>query len=211
MYSPNLVTIDLSEEKVSPKKPIEEKIVRNFLGGRGITVYFGYENIPVDTSPRGPENNIIFGTGPFTGTRLPSSGTSVATFKSPHTNTLYTSVCTGHFGAFLKETEIDYFIITEKAKTPSYILIDEFNDVLLKSAENFWNESIEKADSILRERYGKKSSIACIGEAAVNQVMYSSLVVDKKHHFLRGGLGSVFASKNLKALVIQERKAGHRK
>lgn len=204
MYSPNLVTIDLAEEKISPKTSIDEKIVRNFLGGRGITVYLGYDSIPVDTSSRGPENNIIFGTGPLTGTRLPSSGSSVATFKSPHTNTLYTSVCTGHFGAFLKNTGIDYLKITEKAKTPSYIIIDEFNDVLIKNAESFWNKSIEKTDSHLRERYGEQSSIACIGNAAINQVVYSSLVVDKNHYFRRGGLGSVFASKNLKALVIQE-------
>ncbi|MHA1942512.1 MAG: aldehyde ferredoxin oxidoreductase N-terminal domain-containing protein [Candidatus Hodarchaeales archaeon] len=204
MYSPNLVTIDLSEGKVLPKKTIEEKIVNNFLGGRGITVYLGYDSIPADTSPRGPENNIIFGTGPLTGTRLPSTGTSVATFKSPQTNTLYTSVCTGHFGAFLKATGIDFLKITGKAKTPSYILIDEFNEILIKSADDFWKNSIEQTDSHLRKLHGKQSSIACLGKAAVNQVLYTSLVVDTNHFFTRGGLGSIFASKNLKALVIQE-------
>ncbi|MCK4849664.1 MAG: aldehyde ferredoxin oxidoreductase, partial [Candidatus Heimdallarchaeota archaeon] len=83
MYSPKVKIVNLTENKIFPSKKVENKVVRHFLGGRGITTYLGYESIPVDTSPRGEDNNIIFGTGGITGTNFPSSGTAVATFKSP--------------------------------------------------------------------------------------------------------------------------------
>ncbi len=204
MYSPTLISLDLTENKVIPKKTINPKIVDTFLGGRGIAVYLSYESIPVDTSPRGSGNNIIFGTGVLTGSTFPSSGTAIATFKSPHTNTLCTATSTGYFGAYLKHTGNDFLQITGQAKSPQYIVIDEFADISLETASQFWLKSINATDRELREKYGQDSCIACIGPAAINQVTYSGVVVDKVHHFHRGGLGSVLASKNIKAIVFTE-------
>jgi len=204
MWNPELLKIDLTEEKISPKKVIEKRIVENFLGGRGITVFLGYQSIPTDTSPRGSENSIIIGTGLLTGTNFPSTGTVIATFKSPHSNTLCTSVATGKFGASLKNTGIDFLQINGCAKKPYYILIDEFADVTLKDAGSFWNKNAIETDLLLREKYGNDSSIATIGLAAINQVIFSGVSVDRDHFFQRGGLGAVFASKNVKAIVISD-------
>ncbi len=202
MWKPGLLKLDLTEEKVFPKKEIEERIVKNFLGGRGITVFLGYESIPTDTSPRSSENSIIFGSGLLTGTNFPSSGSILATFKSPHSNTLCTSVATGKFGASLKNLGIEFLQITGCAKKPYYILIDEFADVSLEDASSFWKENALETDTILRTKHGKDSSIAAIGLAAINQVTFSGVAVDRDHFFQRGGLGAVFASKNIKAIVI---------
>lgn len=204
MWKPELLKLDLTEEKILPKEKIEERIVENFLGGRGISVYLGYHSIPTDTSPRGAENSVIFGTGLLTCTNFPSSGTVTATFKSPHTNTLCTSAATGKFGASLKNTGIDFFQIDGRAKKPYYILIDEFADVTLEDAESFWKKNILETDSLLRKKYGSESSIASIGLSAVNQVTFSGVSVDREHFFQRGGLGAVLASKNIKAIVISD-------
>ncbi len=204
MYAPSLVSLNITENKVKPKKTIDPKVVELFLGGRGIAVYLSFESIPVDTSPRGPENIITFGTGFLTGSTFPSSGTAIATFKSPHTNTLCTATSTGHFGAFLKQTGHDFLQIQGKAKSPQYILIDEFSDISFEDASNIWEYSIEKTDRFFREKYGDRISIACIGNAAINQVIYTGVVVDRRHQFQRGGLGSVFASKNIKAIVLTD-------
>ncbi|MHA2304383.1 MAG: aldehyde ferredoxin oxidoreductase N-terminal domain-containing protein [Candidatus Hodarchaeales archaeon] len=204
MWKPELLKFDLTEEKILPKERVEERIVENFLGGRGISVYLGYHSIPTDTSPRGPENSVIFGTGLFTGTNFPSSGTVNATYKSPHTNTLCTSVATGKFGASLKNMGIDFFQINGRAKKPYYILIDEFADVTLEDAEPFWKKNIIETDSLLRKKYGNEASIASIGLSAVNQVTYAGVSVDREHYFQRGGLGAVLASKNIKAIVISD-------
>jgi len=204
MWKPNLLKYDLSEKKISIQKTIEPKIVENFLGGRGITVYLAYHSIPVDASPRGTENEIILGTGILTGTNYPSTGMIVCTFKSPQTNTLFTSISTGKFGAYLKHSGIDFLQISGSLNEPHYILIDEFHDILLQDATEIWKKNVPETDEFLRNKHGKDISIATIGQAAVNQVFYSGVAVDRMNFFQRGGLGVVFASKNLKAIVISE-------
>lgn len=204
IWNPQLLKLDLTEEKVSSKESIDPRVVENFLGGRGISVYLGYHSIPTDASPRGPDNVVIFGTGILTGTLFPSSGMAVATFKSPLTNTLCTSIATGKFGASLKQIGLDFFLISGRAKAPRYILIDEFSDVILENAESIWNKTVSETDEWLRTKHGKDASIAAIGLSAVNQVTYAGLAVDRVHFFRRGGLGAVLASKNIKAIVITE-------
>ena len=202
MWSPKLVKYDLTEDKLLPKKTIDARVIENFLGGRGITVYLGYHAIPTDASPRGPDNSVIFGTGVLTATNFPSSGMAVATFKSPQTNTLFTSIATGRFGASLKHIGLDFFQISGCAKTPKYILIDEFSDITLENADPIWKNNAVEADEWLRTKHGKESSIAVVGTSAVNQVTYAGVAVDRIHFFRRGGLGAVLASKNIKAIVI---------
>jgi aldehyde:ferredoxin oxidoreductase len=202
MWSPKLVEYDLTEDKLLPKKTIDGRVVENFLGGRGITVYLGYHAIPTDASPRGSDNSVIFGTGILTATNFPSSGMAVATFKSPQTNTLFTSIATGRFGASLKQIGLDFFQISGCAKTPKYILIDEFFDITLENADPIWKSNAIEADEWLRTKHGKDSSIAVLGTSAVNQVSYAGVAVDRVHFFRRGGLGTVLASKNIKAIVI---------
>ncbi|MHA2172122.1 MAG: aldehyde ferredoxin oxidoreductase N-terminal domain-containing protein [Candidatus Kariarchaeaceae archaeon] len=204
MYSPKIKIINLTKNKILPSKSVDEKVVTNFLGGRGITTYLGYESIPVDASPRGEDNSIIFGTGVLTGTHFPSSGTAVATFKSPHTNTLCTAVTTGSFGAFLKHSGFDFLQISGRAKSPQILIVDEFSDITFEKAEKLWKASIQQTDKLLRHKYGETSCIACVGEAATNQVAYAGVAVDRKHFFHRGGLGSVIASKNIKAIVFTD-------
>ncbi|MFX0149525.1 MAG: aldehyde ferredoxin oxidoreductase N-terminal domain-containing protein [Candidatus Hodarchaeota archaeon] len=204
MWRPQLLKLDLTEEKILPKEPISPKVVENFLGGRGITVYIGYHTIPTDASPRGPDNAVILGTGFLSGSRFPSTGMAAATFKSPQTNTLCTSVATGRLGACLKHVDIDFLQLSGIAKTPKYVLIDEFADVTLENAESIWKKGIHEADKWLREKHGKDACIATIGSAAISKVMYAGVAVDLNHFFRRGGLGTVLASKNIKAIVFTE-------
>ncbi len=110
----------------------------------------------------------------------------VATFKSPHTNTLFTSISTGHFGASLKHAGFDFFQITGRAKEPRYILIDEFNDVTLEDAKSIWKKSVPESDNWLRQKHGKNASIATISTAAVNQITYAGVAIDRVHFFRRG-------------------------
>ncbi|MHA1541567.1 MAG: aldehyde ferredoxin oxidoreductase N-terminal domain-containing protein, partial [Candidatus Hodarchaeales archaeon] len=164
MYSPKLKIINLTENKIFPSKTVDRNVVTNFLGGRGITTYLAYDSIPADASPRGEDNNIIFGTGGLTGTHFPSSGTAVATFKSPHTNTLCTAVTTGSFGAFLRHSDFDFMQISGRAKSPQILVVDEFSDITFEKAEKLWKTSIQQTDKLLRNKYGETSCIACVGE-----------------------------------------------
>ncbi len=204
MWKPKVSKINLSENKIYPKEEIPPNVVEAFLGGRGITVYLAYQTIPHDISPRAPENNIIFGTGFLTGTIFPSAGTVVATFKSPHSNTLCTSVATGKFGAYMSNLNLDFLQITGCAKAPQYILIDEFADFGFFDASEFWDFDTSSTEAFLREKHGNNISIISIGKAATKQVIFAGASIDQMHYFRRGGLGAVLASKNIKAILITE-------
>ncbi|MHA1541586.1 MAG: aldehyde ferredoxin oxidoreductase C-terminal domain-containing protein, partial [Candidatus Hodarchaeales archaeon] len=121
-----------------------------------------------------------------------------------HTNTLCTAVTTGNFGAFLRHSGFDFLQISGKLKSPQFLIVDEFSDITFEKAEKLWKTSIQQTDKKLRSKYGETSCIACVGEAATNQVAYAGVAVDKKHFFHRGGLGSVLASKNIKAIVFTD-------
>ena len=59
--------------------------------------------------------------------------------------------------------------------------------------------------SVLRKRESGSGnrSILRIGRAGEQQVTYSCVITETYRHFGRLGLGAVFGSKNLKALVIE--------
>ncbi|MFW9855583.1 MAG: aldehyde ferredoxin oxidoreductase N-terminal domain-containing protein [Candidatus Thorarchaeota archaeon] len=204
MWRPLLQSINLTEEKIPPRVPIDKKIVENFLGGRGIGVFLAYHAIPTNASARGIENTVIIGTGPLTGSLFPSGGNVTATFKSPHTNTLFTSVCTGKLGGALENRQLNFLQIDGVAKTPVYLEIDEFADISFRDAQPIWKKDVMESDDWLRNRYGNTACILTIGQAAVNQVVFAGAAVDRVNFFRRGGLGAVLASKNLKAIVITE-------
>ncbi|MFZ3384194.1 MAG: aldehyde ferredoxin oxidoreductase N-terminal domain-containing protein, partial [Candidatus Methanoperedens sp.] len=59
--------IDLSRKKILVYQ-LNKKLETMFLGGRGINSALLYDEVPAGIDPFSPENRIIFGTGPLTGT-----------------------------------------------------------------------------------------------------------------------------------------------
>ena len=45
---------------------------RKWMGGRGYNMEVFFREVPVDADPRGPENKLMFGVGPITGTSFPA-------------------------------------------------------------------------------------------------------------------------------------------
>jgi aldehyde:ferredoxin oxidoreductase len=94
-------------------------------------------------------------------------------------------------------------VIRGKAERPVYISIND-SDVKIKDATSIWGIDAQTTGVILRDRetgVGRRSIIR-IGPAGENLVRYACVVVDTYRHFGRLGLGAVFGSKRLKALVI---------
>ena len=94
-------------------------------------------------------------------------------------------------------------VIKGKAQVPSYIAINDA-EVKIRDATSIWGIDAQTTGVILRERepgVGRRSIIR-IGPAGEAGVRYAGVVVDTYRHFGRLGLGAVFGSKMLKALVI---------
>jgi aldehyde:ferredoxin oxidoreductase len=197
--------IDLTERK-SFEKPLDEGVIERLVGGRGILHWIHYFNIDPDADPLGPENKLIFATGPFTGTMAPSSGRFVVGGKSPLTGILGDANCGGHFGPEIKYAGYDVLIISGKSEEPVYLTI--FDDhVEIIDARDLWGKDTEETDDILKKRHGEDVQVACIGIAGENLVKFAGIVCNKDHLAARTGMGAVMGSKNLKAIVLKGTKS----
>ena len=83
-YMGKILRVNLSEGNVSAEG-IREDWNRDFLGGIGIATKYLYSEVPKGSDPLGPENELIFMTGPLTGTISPSAGRYDVVAKSPLT------------------------------------------------------------------------------------------------------------------------------
>ena len=180
----------------------DKELYKEWMGGTGAATKLLTSECPDDTDPLSPENPIIFSIGPLNG-YFPVITKTVAMFKSPLTGNLGESHGGGRFFQALNNAGISALIIKGKSKKPCYISINN-EDVTIKKAGSIWGQSALATDRILREaESGRgKISIARIGPAGERMSRYAAVTIDSSRHFGRLGLGAVFGSKNLKAVVI---------
>ncbi len=189
--------------------PWEEEELIPFIGGRGLAAYLLFKLLPPGTNPLSPENLLIFAAGPFTGTKVPfSSRFSVAT-KSPLTGITGSGNGGGNFGPALKWAGFDALIISGKAPSPSYLLVEN-GKVFLRPANHIWGRSPDEASSVIYNEIGSQINdphvgITAIGRAGESGVLLS-VILSNDHSAGRGGLGAVMGSKNLKAVVVRGNK-----
>jgi aldehyde:ferredoxin oxidoreductase len=196
-----LLEIDLSSKTVK-KKPIDEKILLKFLGGRGLGVRLFFEYADPKIDPLSPSAPFFILTGPLTISSAPLSGRFHAVFKSPLTGTIFDSSCGGYGGVFLKRLKIDGIVIIGKSDTPVVIYIDE-KGVKIEDAQGLKGLKISLRAKKLKEIYGEDISYVLCGPSAEKNVIYSNLVSDGRF-FGRGGGGAVFNAKLLLGIVIKK-------
>ncbi len=75
---------------------------RHLIGGRGLNVGLLYKYLKPGVNPLGPDNVLIFGTGPLAGTLAPSAARYNISAKSPLTGYLGDSNSGGFWGPELR-------------------------------------------------------------------------------------------------------------
>ena len=180
-----------------------EKYVDGFLGSKGLAAKIYWEEIGPEVQPFGPENKLIFTSGPANGTGANSSGKGSLAGKSPTWYPVhsFTHSTTGNFSPTMKRAGFDAIIIEGKAAIPSYLWICD-GHVEIRDGRDLWGKTTRNTRALLREKHGKNVVIACIGPAGENLVVSSVVSVASNQVFGRGGFGAVFGSKNLKAVVV---------
>ncbi|MFC2164937.1 aldehyde ferredoxin oxidoreductase C-terminal domain-containing protein [Acidobacteriota bacterium] len=192
--------IDLTERKTQ-KEEISKDYARKWMGGRGFNMEVFFREIPVDADPSGPENLLMFAVGPVTGTSWPGSRISVSG-KSPHTGYLGDSNAGGHFGPEMKYAGYDQIVIQGKADRPVYISIAD-DKVKFKDATQIWNLDTWETNSAIRaENQDHTTQVACCGTGAVNGVSFGCVMTNNARAMGRTGMGTLMASKNLKAIAV---------
>ena len=176
-----------------------------YIGGKAMASKILYDNLTGEETPFSKENLIVIASGPLTGTGVPSSNRFDVSSLSPLTGITCSSNCGGNFGHFLKKARLDALIIKGKCETPTWIEITN-EKILFHSAENLWGMKVSETqhvlESALEKEHGKpiRCGIVTIGPAGENLVRYAS-VMSGERAAGRGGIGAVFGSKNLKAVV----------
>ncbi|HUT82979.1 MAG TPA: aldehyde ferredoxin oxidoreductase N-terminal domain-containing protein [Candidatus Bathyarchaeia archaeon] len=197
-----IIDIDLTFRKVTVK---DEPKLDRLLGGVALATELFTKNCPPNIDPLSPDNIIVFANGPLTAA-FPTASKTAALFKSPLNNELGESYAGGRMASAMRFAGYDAIIIRGKATHPVYIAIHD-NSIKIKNAELLWNlRSVFVVGRILRDAEpqgpGRRSFIRT-GRAGDRLIKYANLNVDNYRHFGRLGLGAVFGSKNLKAMVLE--------
>lgn len=203
-YAGRILRVDLTTGDVRTT-PTDAYDLQTFLGGRGVAAKILFEEMAPGVDPLGPDNRLIFFTGPLTGTRIPFSAKHVVVTKSPLTGGYTRSISGGYFSPELKFAGYDGLVVTGKADTHVYLFIDD-EKVELRDARALWGLSIPKTEDRIRgELGGPPVRIACIGPAGENLIQFASIVNDTYRFAGRGGNGAVMGAKNLKAVAVRGR------
>lgn len=201
-YMGKILRVDLTTSKIT-KESLKEDDVKMYLGGSGLGTKYLFEETVGDTDPLGPDNPLIFMTGPFLGTTIPTSGRHALVIKSPLTGIYGESDVGGSWGYVFKGTGYDGLIVTGQADKPVYLLVTE-ETVEILDAHEYWGMDTFETYDRLKELHGKKSEVQCIGLSGEKLVRYASIMTEGKdaRALGRGGTGAVMGSKNLKAIVV---------
>jgi aldehyde:ferredoxin oxidoreductase len=202
-YMGKILRIDL-DNLTFMDELIEEKKVRMFIGGSGLGAKYLLDECDPNVDPLGPENPLIIMTGPFCGTKVPTSGRHAVVTKSPLTGIFAESDVGGNWGHKFKKSGFDGMIIKGRASHPTYIFLDD-GRLEICEASFLWGKDTRETDEILKEAHGKDVEIMSIGVAGERLVRFASMITDGKEGRAAGrcGVGAVMGSKNLKAIVVR--------
>jgi aldehyde:ferredoxin oxidoreductase len=204
-YFGKMLEIDLASGKTSVRE-LDEGLLRDYIGGEGLGAYLLYKELPPKTDPLSPENIIMFMTGPFNGTAVPSCRLNVS-FKSPHTGIFGHSQVGGNFGNEVKWAGWDVIMLKGKSPKPVYIAITN-DKVELKDAQPIWGKDTYEADEFIRKDLkDDEYKTMVIGPAGERGVYYSCIIVDRFRAAGRSGGGAVLGSKNVKGLAVRGTKS----
>lgn len=193
------VDVDLSSGKIGIQV-IPEEWIQKHLGGRGIAARIILRDVPPGCDPLGPENIVVFGTGPLQGSWLPGSGRHVVAGVSPKTGSLNDSYAGGFFSTGLVNSGYDGIIIRGCAESPVYLTVLD-GVVRLHDATSLWGSEVLETEKELKRRHGDVR-VACIGPAGENLVRQACIINDRNRAAGRPGFGAVLGAKRLKAIVV---------
>lgn len=201
-YAGHILRINLTDKTIKKEK-LSTQDAKNYLGGRGFNAQRVYQEVKQGTDPLGPDNKLMFSTGPLVGTMFPTASRFNVSAKSPQTGIFGDSNAGGHFAPEMKFAGYDQIIIKGKSSDPIYIHIkDEM--VYFKDATQLTLKTVYEKDRLIKKDLNDPYvQTVTMGPAAENGVKYGSLFANQVRAAARTGLGTVMASKNLKGLAVR--------
>ncbi|MEM3797433.1 MAG: aldehyde ferredoxin oxidoreductase C-terminal domain-containing protein [Candidatus Bathyarchaeia archaeon] len=214
-YAGKFLEIDLSTKNVKEMR-FNEEVLRDYVGGRGLAAKILWDRLGnrwETVDPLGPENTLLFLTGPLTG--FFPGGRICVSGKSPQSNGVVGSTVGGEFGIELKCAGYDGIIVSGESEKPIYLFIKD-GDIEIRDASHVWGMDAKRTvatltrecRTILKQRYPlkgewKEPAILYIGPAGENKVRTAVVAAKWSHAAGYGGYGAVMGAKKLKAIAVK--------
>jgi len=216
-YNNRTLHINISDNIIS-SKPVSKKMKELFVGGKGFGLWLLWQSTNAGTKWNSIENEICISSGPLGGTtKFPGSGKSIVTTISPITGSVVDSNVGGHFGPFLKFSGWDCLEIQGRAQNDIIIIIDGDRGIAsIHEAPNLRINTYEIHEilpSIICDKSSNQKNISIVSAGVGSENSYIGCLnfswYDPKRKSIRlkqagrGGIGSVFRNKKIKAVVVQ--------
>jgi aldehyde:ferredoxin oxidoreductase len=200
-YAGKILSVDLSRGEVS-QAPLTQEMARTYLGTRGFITRTLWDEVGPEVDALGPDNVLIFSTGPLCGTTVPSGAIFCIGAKSPLTGLTGWTTIGGHWAHKLKLAGYDFLIIKGKASQPVYLWIDD-DQVEIREAAHIWGQDGRTTNKMVKDEIGDyEIDVAVIGPAGERLVKGANVMVTVGHS-ASYGMGAVMGSKNLKAVAVR--------
>ncbi len=216
-YNMRSLHIDLGANRIS-ELPVSEQTKEKFIGGKGFALRMLWDGTTENTRWDSPENVLSMGFGPLCGnTNYPGSGKTIVTTISPQTGIPVDCNVGGYFGPYLKFSGFDALALTGKADGEVIIFVDGDKGLI-----QIFEAPGEAVDShVLAEQMvemfaeneaGKQFISSVSAGTGANHAWIGCLnfsFYDKRRKVARlkqagrGGTGTVFRDKKIKALVVK--------
>ena len=216
-YTNRTLYVNLSDNTIE-SRPVTQEMKDIFIGGRGFGLWLLWHAVNEKTRWDDPENEIVISTGPLGGTTTyPGAGKSLVVSLSPTTHSVMDSNVGGYYGPYLKFSGWDAIELQGKAEKDVIVYVDGTQGkVIIYEAPEGTSDTHELAEQMVelfadneKEKIGISSVSA--GSGAENTFIgcLNFSFYDPRRKTVRvkqagrGGIGTVFRDKKIKALVVK--------
>lgn len=180
------------------------------IGGRHFIAHILNKEVPPTCEPLGRYNKLIISMGLFADTGVSTAGQISIGGKSPLTGGIKESNTGGFAGKRITNLGIKAIIVEDipDNDTTRVLYLSRHKMELIEMPE-LKLKLVSETFSMLRERFGQKVGLLCIGPAG-EMKMYAAGVasVDDSNTQIRyagrGGMGALMGSKGIKAIVVND-------
>ena len=216
-YTDKTLYVNVGTNEIK-EKAVPQQMKEKFIGGKGYDLRLLWDGTKPNTKWDDPENEIVISSGPIGGiTQYSGTGKSIVCTISPQTDIVIDSNVGGFFGPFLKFSGFDAIELQGKAKNDVIIYIDGTEhkvEMFEAPAEPIDSHVLGEvlSDMFAKDESDKKNiGIVSAGVASDYSLigMLNFTFYDSKRKCIRlkqagrGGIGTVFRNKKIKAIVCK--------
>ncbi len=181
---------------------VPDLMYRMYLGGSAMAAYILTRELRPGVDPLGPDNLLVFATGPANGSPLSGTTRFTAAAKSPLTGGFGEGEAGGWWGPELKFAGFDGIVVTGRSPKPVYLWIVD-GKAEMRDADHLWGKLSGEVQDIVTAETDKRARVLQCGPAGENGCLHANIVNELKHFNGRTGLGAVMGSKRLRAIAVR--------